>query len=456
MKRIIDYFLLEWKDRQRRKPLLLRGARQVGKTYSVRKLGQSFSSFIEINLELNSAVRIIMEREIDPVIIIRQLSEYFQEDIIPGKTLLFIDEIQVVPQAILALRYFYEKYPDLHVIAAGSLLDFAIEQVGIPVGRVSSLYMYPMSFVEFLLADSNPDWIKLILEKDSTDLLSKPLHDKLLQIVGEYIAIGGMPEAVGEWIKNKNSRMSKIVHSDLIDAYQQDFGKYAKKYMIKYLNIIFSKAMNQLGGKFMYSKVGEYKKRELEPALDLVETAGLFHKILKSSGQGIPLGAQVRPDDFKLIFFDVGLSQALLGLDITNWFIDNFKCFINRGEIVEAFVGQEILAYSDPIAKSKLFYWRRDVRGSSSEVDYLIQLGNKVLPIEVKSGKSKWAKSLKIFLELHKESPYGMRFYAENYNKNEQIHSYPLYAVIKPFVDAFPELKKALEFLIRDRKIKNL
>lgn len=444
MKRIIDSFLLEWKDRDNRKPLLLRGARQVGKTYSVRNLGDSFSGFVEINLESNEAAKKIIEKDMDPIRIIRQLSELLQVDIIPGKTLLFFDEIQVTPKAITTLRYFFEKIPELHVVAAGSLLDFAIDQVGIPVGRVSSLYMYPVSFLEFTAALGHNKWVKLIINHDFDEPLNEPTHNKLLSLVGEYVAIGGMPEAINEWIKTKTSRASKIVHSDLIFNYQQDFDKYSKKHQVKYLNLLLQKAINQLGNKFMFNRVGEYQKRELEPALELLEKAGLLHKIICSSGQGIPLGAQAKLNDFKIIFLDVGLTQSLLKLDIVSWLLHPEVAFVNSGEIVEAFVGQEVLAYSDPISKDSLFYWRRQKRTSQAEVDYLVQIQNQVVPIEVKAGISKRIKSMQIFLDSHPKSEYGIRFSADNYSAYQKINNYPLYSVAKPFLDVSEDLRKAL------------
>lgn len=450
MKRIVDHYLQEWKNRNNRKPLLLRGARQVGKTHAMRELGKSFPNFVEINLEFNVAAKNIVEKDLDPQRIIRQLSELLQKDIVPGSTLLFFDEIQNTPQAITALRYFYETMPELHVAAAGSLLDFAIEQVGLPVGRISTIYMYPMSFLEFLVALGHHKWAELIIEREVSDPLNEPLHAILLNVVGEYLAIGGMPEAVNQWVQTKTSRTAKIVHSDLIYNYQQDFGKYAKKHQIKYLNLLFQKAIDQLANKFMYNRVGEYKKRELEPALELLEKAGLVYKVTRSSGQGIPIGAQVDLDDFKIIFLDIGLSQALLKLDISSWFIDPLNAFVNKGELVEAFVGQEILAYSDPIAKENLFYWRRENRSSEAEIDYLVQIKDQVVPIEVKAGQSKRIKSMQIFLDSHLNCSYGLRFSADNYSTYQKIVSYPLYAVSKPFVDATPTLRDALKFLIKE------
>jgi predicted AAA+ superfamily ATPase len=454
MKRTIDYFLLEWKQRTRRKPLLLRGARQVGKTHAVRVLGTTFTHFVEINFEANLDARRIVEQDLDIKRIVLQLSELVQLPIIPGKTLLFFDEAQQVPQAITALRYFYEIMPDLHVIAAGSLLDFAIEEVGIPVGRISSLYVYPLSFIEFVAALGHTSWVKAILRYNPQNKISKPLHNKLLHLIGTYIAVGGMPEAVKEWVETTQSREVKMIHADLIYTYQQDFGKYSKKNQIRYLNLIFLKAIEQLSNKFMYARVGEYPKRSLYPAIELLEKAGLIYKVTRTSGQGIPLGSQADLDDFKLIFLDVGLSQALLKLDIAPWFVDPLATFVNKGEIVEAFVGQELLAYADPINKESLFYWRRENRSSQAEVDYLIQLQDRVVPIEVKAGLSKRILSMQIFFESHEKSVRGLRFWAGDYSQDKNpstgivIDSYPLYAVLKPLIDLNEHMRKAVMSLI--------
>ena len=298
--------------------------------------------------------------------------------------------------------------------------------------------------MEFLAALGHTGWTKLILEKSLEETMTESVHKKLIDVLGEYLAIGGMPEAVNEWIKTKTSRASKIVHADLTFNYQQDFGKYAKKHQIKYLNLLFEKAVNQLGNKFMFSRVGEYKKRELEPALELLEKAGLIHKVICSSGQGIPLGAQAKPDDFKMIFLDVGLTQSLLKLDITPWLLNPETALINSGPIVESFVGQELLAYSDPINKTSLFYWRKQKRSSQAEVDYLTQIHDKVIPIEVKAGGSKRIKSMQIFLDSHPASAYGIRFSSDNYGVYKKVNNYPLYAVAKVFLDGSEMLRKAL------------
>src|SRR5579871_1501623 len=252
MKRIIDYHLRSWKNDPYRKPLLVRGARQIGKTFSIRNLGASFEHFVEINLEERPEAVIIFEKNLDPERIVAELSAITGKDIRPGSTLLFIDEIQMMPRAITALRYFYEKMPELHVIAAGSLLDFAIEEVGISVGRVQFLYMFPLSFIEFLAALGNTILIKEILSHDPTKEISDVIHRHILALLGDYCALGGMPYVVQLWQKKKDPLACAQIHSEIINAYRQDFTKYAKKSHIPYVELIFNAIPMQMSKKFKY------------------------------------------------------------------------------------------------------------------------------------------------------------------------------------------------------------
>jgi predicted AAA+ superfamily ATPase len=446
MKRLIDHFLREWKNGSERKPLLLRGARQVGKTHAVRELGKSFSNFVEINLETNREARNIFEKDLNIERIVRQLSELLDTDLEPGTTLLFLDEVQQVPQTVIALRYFYELMPDLHVIAAGSFLDFAIEKVGAPVGRITQLYMYPLSFFEFLVALGHERWAKAIISQPP---IFEQLHEKLIEIVCMYLAIGGMPAAVNAWRKNSISREVKKAHADLLNTYVQDFDTYARKRQIKYLSLVFNSATEQLSRKFMYSRIDDYRKRELEPAIELLEKAGIINRVYKNDGQGIPIGAGVDLSDFKIIFLDVGLTKALLRYDISTWLLNPLETFVNKGELVEAFVGQELLAYSDPIDRSKLYYWRNVQGDKSAEVDYLIQSRNEIVPIEVKAGGSVRLVSMHRFLESHSRSTHGIRFWTEQESAENAIHSYPLYSIAKPLLEHNEYLKEALESLVR-------
>ena len=432
MKRHINNRLLAWKSSDSRKPLLIRGARQVGKTYIVREIGRSFDHFMEINFELIPAARAIFEKDLLPDRIVRDLSLLVGEAIKPGKTLLLLDEIQDAPKAIQSLRYFYEKLPQLHVIAAGSLLDFELERIGMPVGRVESLYLYPLTFLEFLEASGRALLVEEILTHDIKEKLSDPIHEELLHILGEYFAVGGMPEAVQSWISYHDLKQCVQIHRSIIETYQQDFGKYAQKYQIKYLDLVFNQVPRLLARRFVYGHIsGEYRSRELRPALALLLKAGVSHNVIQSSGSGIPLGADAKPDKYKVLFLDIALAQTLLGVETQSWILAPLTRFANKGPITEAFVGQEMLGYLPHDMKSQLYYWHRGARSSHAEIDYLVQKGEHIYPIEVKSGAPGTLRSLRQYLAGHSQTPHGIRFSALNYDISGDIHNYPLYAVAK-------------------------
>jgi uncharacterized protein len=428
-KRIIDFHLDKWKSDPYRKPLLLRGARQVGKTYAIRRLGGQFKSFVEVNFERLEGAASIFEKDLAPEKMILSLSLLLKTPIVPGETLLFLDEVQDSPRAILALRYFYEEMPELHVIAAGSLLEFAIAKVGVPVGRISMLYMYPLSFLEYLVATGNRLIGKEILEHQAGVPIEEAVHNKILDLLGEYLSIGGMPEAVARWIQTQDPASALNVLQQIAATYRQDFEKYARKAQVKYLEQLFRQIPHVVGKEFSYREIhGEYRKRELAPALELLERANIVHTIRRASGQGIPIGVEIDFDTFKVIYLDVGLCQAILGSDISVWFLRPLEGFENRGEIAEGFIGQELICYASPDSKAEIHFWKRKEKNSAAEVDYLIQRGELILPIEVKSGHGSTLRSLHLFLETHPKSTFGIRFSSHNYSVINQLDSRPLYA----------------------------
>jgi len=428
LQRIIDQELIKWKQSSIRKPLLLRGARQVGKTFSVRAFGKTFSDFLEVNLERSPDFRSIFEQDLDPKRIIREISLRTGKKISPGETLLFLDEIQEAPKAVLALRYLYEEIPELHVVSAGSLLEFQIEEVGVPVGRVQFMYMYPMSFAEFLWAKGESMIWKELLQQLPEEPVPEHLHGRLLRLLGEYMSIGGMPEAVRTWIETEDHKACMKVHHEIVSSYQQDFNKYAKRLQIKYVDLIFNELPRFTGKKFMFSRLpGDFRARELRPALDLLEKAHIVHRVFHTAGNGIPLGAEANPDRFKTIFLDIGLGQTLLGNDTAPWIYDAFTCYINKGQVVEAFIGQEQLCYAPSHTKTELYYWHRETIGSSAEVDYLLSENREIYPLEVKSGDGGRKKSLQIFLSERPHTRFGLILSSMNISLSGNIRNYPLY-----------------------------
>jgi len=447
MKRIIDYYLLEWKHHRSRKPFLLRGARQIGKTYAVRQFGKTYEHFVEINLETKRQAHQAFEYNLDPDFMLKILSQVANQEIIPGKTLLFIDEIQAMPRAIIALRYFYELMPELHVIAAGSLLDFAIQQVGMPVGRATAFYMRPVSFIEFLAA-TQPAIARDLINLDYSEIaLHHEILKKSLQI---YLAIGGMPEAIHDWMHNKNDLEVGRIQASILDFYRQDFENYAKEYQVKYVQKIFNHIPLNLGQKFKYDTIdGNYQKKELKPALDLLITAGIALQVFYTPGQHIALASQYDDRDYKVLFLDIGLAQRVIGANLSQWLEEPYETLQHKGPILEAFVGQELAAYSEFYMKTDLYYWHKD-SAPQAEIDYVAVINYEVVPVEVKANYGSTLHSLHYFLETHKNSSYGIRFSMQDYSVQDKIRSYPLYSVAKVMSEYYPDMRAAINSLYED------
>ncbi|MBL8027102.1 MAG: ATP-binding protein [Fibrobacteres bacterium] len=444
MRRHIFSSLLSWKNDPDRKPLLIRGARQVGKTFIIRELSRTFNHNIEINFDLQPELKSLFEKDLDVNRICKDLTLLYQQQIIPGKTLIFFDEIQEAPRAIAALRYFYEIMPDLHVIAAGSLLEFAIEEIGIPVGRVTSFYMYPLSFMEFLAAQNEGGLVRAIVEHNVNEPFPQAVHSKLITMLGRYFVVGGMPEAVKSWVEKTDASKITAIHNSLIQSFRQDFTKYGKKHQIKYLDLIFNAIPPALGERFRYHTVpGGFRKRELSVAFDMLVKAGIADKITQAGGRGIPIGADADPEHFKGLFLDLGLAQNMLQVDIAEWVIDTAAAIINRGAITEFFVGRELMAYSSPDRRAELYYWQKNGSEGSAEIDFLMSRNGLVCPVEVKSSAAGHMKSMKRFLESRPGCGKGIRFWGGPFEQGEWVDSFPLYAV----ASVVPNASKLLENL---------
>jgi predicted AAA+ superfamily ATPase len=431
MKRSVLDSLEEWKKSKNKKVLLLRGARQVGKTYAARELGKSFKYFIEVNFEQNAEVHQFFEQNFDPEIICTNLSAYSGVPIVEEETLLFFDEIQSCPKAIQALRFFYESKPGLHVIAAGSLLEFALENLpSWGVGRIRSVFMYPMSFDEFLLANNQEALLEMKKNADAKNPLNPVFHERLNDFLRKFLLIGGMPEAVKTFVNNKLDFVEvQRVLSDISLSYFDDFAKYKKRSPLLRLREVLGAVVKQAGGKFVYSKAGVLSNpAQAKEALDLLEMAGLVHKVYHSSGEGVPLGGEVNYKKFKAVLHDTGFFLQNTGLKISDYLLAENVDLLNKGNVAELFVGQELLKYSDVHERKQLYYWHREKRGSSAEIDYLIEQKNQIVPLEVKSGTTGKMQSMNLFLQ-EKEVQKGIRISMENFSEYGKIQVVPLYAI---------------------------
>ena len=434
IKRNIDKHLLEWKKSKKLKPLLLRGARQVGKSSSVRELGKTFDFFMEINFEKKEhrEAKKIFEQHSSPKLIIDELYAMFGTPIMAGKTLLFIDEIQNCIPAISSLRFFYEEMPDLHVIAAGSLLEFALEELpSYGVGRIRSLFMYPMSYDEYLNAMNLSALANKISMSSIEKPMSEPLHKQCLNHLVRFIAIGGMPEVVATYAAGGSLQECQLILNDLILTYNDDFTKYKKRVPSSRLKEVFFSIMEQTGSKFVYSRAVENTKHEsIKTAVELLIMAGLAYPITHSSANGVPLAAELNHKHQKIIVFDTGIMQQALKLDISKLFLGETLQQINKGSIAEMFVGLEIVKNMPCNASAQLFYWQREQRGSQAEIDYLIEDGTKIVPVEVKAGTRGAMQSLYQFM-TEKDVKKGVRVSLENFGKINDVEIYPIYATSK-------------------------
>jgi predicted AAA+ superfamily ATPase len=426
MKRWIEKQVLSWKNSSRRKPLIIRGARQVGKTWLVENvLAGQFEIFIKIDLEKRRDLHVHFAGSLEPKTILSYL-ELAVGRIIPGKTLLFFDEIQACPRAIMALRYFYEQMPELHVVAAGSMLEFAFDKISIPVGRVQYLHMHPMTFYEYLLAmDKEPMAQYVLISPAGVD---KTVQQMILKELRTYFFVGGMPECIKTYQATGSMVETFQVQSEILDSYQDDFLKYMPRIDPIILDAVFLNVAKSIGEQLKYTRLNEgHSGQTNRKAFDLLARAKVIHKISACNPSGLPLGATANHKKFKASFLDIGLLQRLCQVPVELELQQENLLAIYSGKLAEQFIAQELIAWHD----SNLFYWSRDARGSNAEVDYLIVCKGKIYPIEVKSGAGGSLKSLHLMLENYSNCPEGFVFYHGMYQNlsDQKLVFFPLYAI---------------------------
>jgi len=428
MQRDVLTDLRAWKDSSSRKPLILRGARQVGKSWLAREVGREFETYAEVNFDRTPEVASLFEHSIAPDKLVPLLSNYLGVPIVAGKTLLFLDEIQNCPRALAALRYFYEEQPELHVLAAGSLLEFELQKVSVPVGRVSFLYVHPLSFAEYLTAEGKGALRGMLLD-NGFEPLASAFHDQLMGLVRDYTLTGGMPQVVQSFLEHRNLQKCQEIQSDILQTYRYDFGKYARAHQVDYLQRVFDSIAFQSGAKFKYVSVSrDHKSRELSDALDLLCMAGVANRVHHSSANGTPLRAEVDIKRFKVTFFDVGLALRMLNVDHKAILLEPNIGRIRDGAIAELFTAQQFRAHGNPREEYFLHYWHREARSSIAEVDFVVMIDGDVVPIEVKSGSMGRMKSLRIFLE-EKGARCGVKVSAHPFSRCGAVLSVPFYGL---------------------------
>lgn len=424
MRRTVENKLVSWKDSNRRKPLIVRGARQVGKTWSIKNFGNEyFDQILTIDFEKKREWHSFFEGNLDPKDILQQLEIATHTKIVPGKTLLFFDEVQSCPRAIMSLRYFYEEMPELHLIAAGSLLEFALNTISFPVGRVQYLQMFPLSFSEFLEATNNMTAVEVINEKPRK--LPAGMHRSLLDELKKYFFVGGMPESVHAFIETQSLVDSFDVHTELISSFKDDFKKYAGRSDTLCLDDVFVNTSRNIGSQLSYSTLSEsFSHPTIKKAFNLLQKSQLIKKNSSVSSLKIPLDTQ-SSRKFKAIMLDIGVWQQLSGISVETELAKTDLMHIYRGALAEQFVGQEMLATRG----EDLHYWARNAKSSNAEVDYVVTIGGRVYPIEVKSGVSGSLKSLHLALKSFPDAPGGIVLSTGEYAvlRDEKLVFMPLY-----------------------------
>jgi len=452
--RVIDAALQEWAKSSKHKTLLLRGARQVGKSTAVRHLGEQFDYFVEINFDKQKSIHVLFDGDLDAHVIAAKIANLTDIPVQPGKTLLFFDEIQSCPNAILSLRFFYEDYPELHVIAAGSLLEFALEELPtFGVGRMQSLFMFPMSFDEFLVATGHSGLLKERKMASTTQPLSPIFHQQLVQQFRNYIMIGGLPEVVCMWDETGDYLQCQKLQDNLVISYEDDFAKYKKNVNPVLLRQVLRSAASQITNKFVYAQASSAKAEKVREAINRLTMAGLLIPVTKTPANGLPLGDNADSSYQKILVFDSGILLRLLNMSlgsiqhITEQILTASEAeLVNKGKIAEMIAGLEILKNMPSNLRHEMFYWVREEKNSQSEVDYLEPHNAKILPIEIKAEQRGGMKSLWTFMRS-KNLDYAVRSSLENFgqfdytdkeaeNAIRHVDIIPLYAISQmPFFE---------------------
>jgi len=421
--RNIATLLIEWKNKSGRKPLVIRGARQVGKTSAVHQFGSAgFETYIYINLELEDNIALFARMQ--PVRDLLQLIQLkFNKKITPGSTLIFIDEVQNSDIAMNQLRYFYEEVPDLHVVAAGSLLEVKMksEDFTFPVGRVEYCYLHPATFDEFLAAQGETEALKYIFSVKPDTVIPEEIHTMMMKKFHSFLLVGGMPEAVARYAETRSFIDLDPVYESILTGLRDDVSKYASAAKTKYIQHIIEHATKYVGLQIKYEKFGEsnFRSREMSEAFDVLEKAMIISRVFASASKQMPLMSNLKKFP-KLLYLDIGLVNYQIGIRTEIAMMDDINA-VYHGQVGEQIAGQTLLALNTR-KNANLHYWYREQKGATSEVDYLIVINDRLVPVEVKSGKTGTLRSLHNFMD-ESRSDFALRIYSGNM-RTEQITTF--------------------------------
>ena len=436
MYRIAMEKLLKWKESKRRKPLIIEGARQVGKTWLMKEFGkQAYAHTVYINFDSNSRMAELFASDLDTDRLIMGLELYAGRKINADNTLLIFDEVQEVPRALASLKYFYENAPQYHIVCAGSLLGIALHQgTSFPVGKVDFLKLYPLSFKEFLMA-TNKERFAELLDKQDFQMITN-FKQTYIDALKYYYFVGGMPEAVQSFAENKDFNEVREIQKRILEAYEQDFSKHAPNEIVPRLRMLWNSIPSQLAKenkKFIYGLVREgARAKDYETAIMWLSDCGLVHKVSRVNAAGIPLKAYEDLKAFKLFIMDVGLLGCMAGLR-QRTLLDGNDLFVEfKGALTEQYVCQQLKT----IENLDIYYYTND-RGSC-EVDFVVDTGERVVPVEVKAEINLRAKSLKTYQEKFLPEV-SIRTSMSDYKKEGWLVNLPLYAIdqIKAVTDAW-------------------
>lgn len=426
MYRIAIEKLYKWKNSKRRKPLIIEGARQVGKTWLMKEFGeQAYADTVYINFDSNSRMADLFSADLDTDRLIMGLELYAGRKINPENTLLIFDEVQEVPRALASLKYFYENAPQYHIVCAGSLLGIALHQgTSFPVGKVDFLKLYPLSFSEFLMATGNERFAELLKKQDYGMITS--FKQTYIDALKHYYFVGGMPEAVQSFAESKDFNEVRAIQKRILAAYEQDFSKHAPNEIVPKIRMLWNSIPSQLARenkKFIYGLVREGgRAREYETAIMWLSDCGLVHKVSRVNAAGIPLKAYEDLKAFKLFIVDVGLLGCMTGLR-QRTLLDGDDLFVEfKGALTEQYVCQQLKTVED----LGIYYYTND-RGSC-EIDFVVDNGEQIVPIEVKAETNLRAKSLKTYRERF-EPELSVRTSMADYKKEDWLLNLPLYAI---------------------------